>query len=108
MQFWTIVGLLKTQKYDWRSKASSLFASLRSKVATASYRFAFASATIAASVRPESGSGQSSSTRRHGQSSTICMPGNLVTASTTAADRRDVRPYWLCRTYTISKTTDYG
>src|ERR1041385_1660886 len=74
----------------------------------ASYRFVVARATITASVRPESGSGQISSTRRHGQSSTICIPGNLVTAPTTVAACLDVKPYWLCRTYTISKMTDCG
>src|ERR1700760_3435253 len=67
-----------------------------------------ARATIAASVSPERGSGQSSSTRFHGQLSTICMPGNLVTASTAVAACLEVSPYWLCRTYTISKMTDCG
>ena len=56
---------------------------------------------MVASVSPERGSSQSSSTRFHGQSSTIFRPGNLVTASTTAAACRDVREYWLCSTYTI-------
>src|SRR5436309_9425049 len=36
------------------------------------------------------------------------MPGNLVTASTTVAACLEVKPYWLCRTYTISKMTDCG
>lgn len=83
---------VKGYQYAARRNVSRRFASFRSKVATASYRFAEATATIAASARPVRVSGQISSTRFHEQSSTIRMPGKVTTARTAVVSRCPVTP----------------
>src|ERR1700682_4679317 len=101
-------GSLASHQYAETPKSWTRLASLRSNVATASYRFAAATAAIAASARDGSGSGQTSSTRFHGQSSTTRTPGKLTTSRIIEVSRSPAMAYSPWRTYVTSKTTNCG